>query len=160
MIQLISGNDSPKQNHEPTENNDDALLDAYSRTVTKVAREASDAVVQIKVQKPKRRQQRRGRQGQNPNSTGSGFIISSDGFIVTNSHVVNGATKIVAALQDGRELLAQLIGEDPATDIAVLQVHAEHLKFVQFGDSDKLQVGQLAIAVSYTHLTLPTICSV
>jgi len=147
MIQLISGKDSPEQNHQPTENNDDALLDAYSQTVTKVAREASDAVVQIKVQKPNRPQRRRRGQRQQPNSTGSGFIISSDGFIVTNSHVVNGATRIVAALQDGRELLATLIGEDPATDIAVLQVHAEHLKFIKFGNSDKLQVGQLAIAI-------------
>ena len=147
MIHLVSGNDTPEQKNQPTENNDGRLLDAYSQTVTKVARDASDAVVQIKVQKPKQPRQRRGRQPQNPNSTGSGFIISSDGYVVTNSHVVNGATRIVAALQDGRELLAQLVGVDPATDIAVLQVHAENLKSIKFADSDQLQVGQVAIAI-------------
>ncbi|MCB0571249.1 MAG: trypsin-like peptidase domain-containing protein [Phaeodactylibacter sp.] len=122
---------------------DAGLLDAYSRTVAGVAKKISDAVVHIKVDKVKRR----GRQGFQPGGTGSGFIISSDGYIVTNSHVVNGASRIEANLQDGRQYEARLVGEDPATDLAVVQINAENLSTASFGDSAQLQVGQLAIAI-------------
>lgn len=123
---------------------DSELLDAYSKTVVKVAKQVSDAVVQIKVTK-KQRRVRGGRRS--PYSTGSGFIISTDGYIVTNSHVVSGAQKIEVVLQDGRIFKGQMIGDDPATDIAVLQIDAQNLIAVKFGDSDRLQVGQLAIAL-------------
>ncbi len=147
MIHYISDQNDSQQNHKNTPN-DNHLLDAYSQTVTKVARDSSDAVVQIRVDKKAPQQRRRRtRQPQTPFGTGSGFIISSDGFIVTNSHVVKGATKILVTLQDGRQLPAQLIGDDPATDIAVLQINAENLSFIRFGNSDDLQVGQLAIAI-------------
>lgn len=147
MIHYISDQTNSEQNHKTTPD-DSHLLDAYSQTVTKVARDSSDAVVQIRVDKkapPQRR--RRTRQPQTPFGTGSGFIISSDGFIVTNSHVIKEATKIIVTLQDGRQLPAQLIGDDPATDIAVLQIDTENLSFIRFGNSDNLQVGQLAIAI-------------
>ncbi len=121
------------------------LLDAYSRTVVKVAQIVSDAVVHIKVQKPGKRG-RNNNQGA-PYGSGSGFAISSDGFIVTNSHVVNGAERLEVNLQDGRQYQAVLVGNDPATDIAVIQINAEKLSTVSFGDSDRLQVGQLAIAI-------------
>ena len=147
MIHYISDQNNSDQNHKTT-TNDDHLLDAYSRTVTQVARDSSDAVVQIRVDKKAAPQRRRRTQKPKPSfGTGSGFIISSDGFIVTNSHVINGAIKILVTLQDGRQQPAQLIGDDPATDIAVLQINAENLSFIKFGNSDNLQVGQLAIAI-------------
>lgn len=126
-------------------NKDAELLDAYSQTVVRVASQVSEAVVQIKVNKPNVR--RRGQRPGGPNGTGSGFIISTDGYIVTNSHVVSGATKILVNLQDGRQFSARLIGDDPPTDIAVLQIDAEGLNVARFGDSDRLQVGQLAVAI-------------
>ncbi len=139
MIRFVSSDPEPEAFVIP----DPDLLDAYSRTVTAVARKVSDAVVHIKVEKPGRRP----RGAQNGNGAGSGFIISSDGFIVTNSHVVKGAAAIEADLQDGRSFPARLVGDDPATDIAVLQINADRLATVSFGDSDRLQVGQLAIAI-------------
>ena len=125
--------------------NDSHLLDAYSRTVVQVANEVSDAVVQIKVKKHKATIVN-GRK-RPPFNSGSGFIISTDGFIVTNSHVINNAKSIEVVLQDGRILAGNIIGDDPATDIAVLQVDAVNLTPLKFGDSDQLQVGQLAIAI-------------
>jgi S1-C subfamily serine protease len=110
-----------------------------------VAKRVSDAVVQIKVDKPV--PPARGRQQMRPYGAGSGFVISTDGYIVTNSHVVSGANRIEVNLQDGRHFYARLIGDDPATDIAVVQVNAERLATVSFGDSDRLQVGQLAVAI-------------
>ena len=124
---------------------DQPALDAYSQTVIQVAQKVSDAVVQIKVSKNKRA--RTNRRRRSPFGSGSGFIISSDGFIVTNSHVINGATQIKVALQDGRQFNATLVGDDPATDIAVIQINGDNLTAVQFGSSDELQVGQLAIAI-------------
>ena len=123
---------------------DSRLLDAYSQTVTSVAKKVSEAVVQIQVQKPGRFT-RRGPQPQN--GGGSGFVISSDGYIVTNSHVVINASGIKVVLQDGREFNAKLIGDDPATDLAVVQIDADRLTTVSFGNSDQLQVGQLAVAI-------------
>jgi S1-C subfamily serine protease len=129
---------------ETLSHSDARLLDAYSQTVTGVAKKVSDAVVQIKVQKPGRT----GRRGVQPqNGGGSGFIISTDGYIVTNSHVVNGTSAIKAALPDGREFSAKLVGDDPATDLAVVQIDGDRLHTVSFGNSDELQVGQLAIAI-------------
>ncbi|AXE18339.1 serine protease [Runella rosea] len=124
---------------------DDApLLDAYSQTVVNVAKKVSNSVVQIKVSGKKEPRSRTPNEGQ---GTGSGFVISSDGFVITNNHVVAGATKISALLQDGREFEAQIIGRDPATDIAVLKIYGDALKAVAFGNSKNLQVGQIAIAI-------------
>ena len=145
MVKFISNQDlSSRQNNKP-QLTDGQLLDAYSNSVIQVVKNSSDAVVQIQVKKRQARQ--RVRRPQNNQGTGSGFIISSDGFIVTNSHVVKGAEKIIVNLQDGRQIVAQLIGDDPSTDIAVLQIHAENLSFIRFGNSDQLQVGQMAIAI-------------
>jgi len=129
---------------------DDQLLDAYSQTVTRVARRVSDAVVHLKVQKPQTnaRPNNQNRPGQpEPFGTGSGFVISSDGFIVTNSHVVNGATQIEATLPDGRSFFAHIIGDDAATDIAVIKIDGSNLVPLAFGESSRLQVGQIAIAI-------------
>ena len=143
MVQFISTESSNLQNNKPSEG-DYELLDAYSRTVVQVAKAASEAVVQIKVQKPNKRRRTRNNRAA---GTGSGFIISSDGFIVTNSHVVKGAKAIYVNLQDGRQFQAELIGDDPATDLAVVQINADQLTTIRFGDSDRLQVGQLAVAI-------------
>ncbi|MCO6487486.1 MAG: trypsin-like peptidase domain-containing protein [Phaeodactylibacter sp.] len=148
MVQFLSDQSPPdnSQNEDTAPANPDAeILDAYSRTVVSVAQKVSDAVVQIKVDKPGGR--RGGRRPARPYGTGSGFIISSDGYIVTNSHVVNGAQAIEVNLQDGRHFTASLVGNDPASDIAVVKVNADKLSVARFGDSGRLQVGQLAVAI-------------
>ncbi len=80
-------------------------------------------------------------------SMGSGFIVSEDGYILTNNHVVEGADEIVVRLNDRRELDATLIGSDPSTDLAVLKVEADHLPTVKLGDSDALEVGEWVVAI-------------
>ena len=147
MIKFMANEGGSSDNgRQPEVNPDEGLLDAYSRTVVGVARQVSEAVVQIRVGKSGRpsRGRRSGRPGL---GTGSGFIISTDGYIVTNSHVVHGADRIEVNLQDGRHFEASLVGEDPATDVAVLRINSGHLSTVSFGDSDRLQVGQLAVAI-------------
>lgn len=132
-----------------------ALLDAYSRAVTAAVDAVSPAVAQLRVEgKPARDERTRG------TGTGSGFLFTPDGFMVTNSHVAGrlagGAQRIVAAFPDGTELPAYLVGDDPDTDLAVIQVHrparpdavkADPLPPLTFADSAALKVGQLAIAV-------------
>lgn len=90
-----------------------------------------------------------GRQGPRkaPQSLGSGFIISSDGFILTNNHVVDGAEKVIVRLSDRRELSAEVIGTDKRTDMAVLKIDANNLPTVELGDSSKLEVGEWVLAI-------------
>lgn len=111
-------------------------LDAYSRVVTSVAEWVSPAVVRIQVGTG------RGRGG-----SGSGFIFTPDGFIITNSHVVHRAERIRVFTPDAGEFQAQLIGEDPDTDLAVLRIDAPNLRAVKLGDSRKIRVGQLVVAI-------------
>jgi S1-C subfamily serine protease len=147
MLHFLSSDAHENQAAMVPRNPDAFLLDAYSQTIVGVSKAVSPAVVQIKVGKKQAQPNNNNNRRQQPFGTGSGFIISSDGFIVTNSHVVNKANKIEVVLQDGREFNAQLIGEDPATDIAIVQINGENLRAVRFGNSDELQVGQLAIAI-------------
>jgi S1-C subfamily serine protease len=118
---------------------DAALLDAYSQSITRVAETVGPAVVRLDV---KRRVRGRGDGG-----SGSGFIFTPDGLIVTNSHVVTGATAIEATLNDGRIFQAYLIGDDPDTDLAVIRVAGHKLPSAAFGESRSLRVGQLAVAI-------------
>lgn len=124
---------------------DAALLDAYSRTITGVVHSVAPAVVHIQVQK-QTLDPRTKRQRVMPGS-GSGFIISSDGFIVTNNHVIENAENILVSFSNGRTVKAELKGTDPSTDIAVLKIYESGLKALSFADSDALQVGQIAIAI-------------
>jgi S1-C subfamily serine protease len=124
---------------------DHALLDAYSKTITGVVGSVAEAVVHIEV--AKKVMDRRTRQERVAQGSGSGFIISSDGFIVTNHHVIENAAAIKVSLADGRKVSAELKGSDPSTDIAVLKIYENSLKALSFANSDQLHVGQIAIAI-------------
>jgi Do/DeqQ family serine protease len=85
--------------------------------------------------------------GQRASSLGSGVIVSSTGYVLTNHHVVEAADEIEVALQDGKKLLAKVVGNDPETDLAVLRVDAENLPAITFGSSDALKVGDVVLAI-------------
>jgi S1-C subfamily serine protease len=123
---------------------DEALLDAYSQAVVGATDTVKPSVVYIEVE-----QRAHGRQpyGREMRGSGSGFLFTPDGFILTNSHVVHDAAKLHVTLADGRRLRAETIGEDPDTDLAVIRVDAPDLVPVKLGDSDRVKVGQLAIAI-------------
>jgi len=126
-----------------TRPNDSVLLDEYSRTVVAAVDRVAPAVVNIDI-----KQQLNSRRGpREVGGSGSGFIIAPDGFILTNSHVVHDAKAIVVNLPDGREYAAQLIGDDPDTDLAVIRIDAPHLVHVRLADSENLRVGQIVIAI-------------
>ena len=121
------------------------LLDAYSQAVTNVVSAVGPAVVNIRV---KRKVQTRQRSVQQEVEGGaSGVIITPDGYIVTNSHVVEGARTIEVGLADGTSYAAKLVGQDPATDLATVVIPASGLPIARLGDSDRLRVGQLVIAI-------------
>jgi S1-C subfamily serine protease len=136
-----------KQVPEMATDRDDALLDAYSRAVVSASEKVSPSVVNIEVQQAGKGRTSTPRTAREVNASGSGFLFTPDGFILTNSHVVHNAETIMVGIPDGRRFQAQLVGDDPDTDLAVIQVHAPNLRPALLGDSQRIRVGQLAIAV-------------
>ncbi len=123
----------------PQPADDAALLDAYSRTVIDVVDNVSPAVVRLDV-KPSEQ----ARQG----GSGSGVIVSPDGLVLTNSHVVGGTSRLRVTTADGQSLTAVVVGDDPDTDLALLRVNESvTLPFAPLGDSRHLRRGQLVIAI-------------
>jgi S1-C subfamily serine protease len=120
---------------------DGAVLDAYSRTVMSVVEVVGPAVVSIAVGT------RPGGPGGGRVGAGSGVILAPDGYVLTNSHVVDHAARLDVTLTDGRTFGATLVGEDPATDLAVIRVNASGLPAARLGASAMLRVGQLVIAI-------------
>jgi S1-C subfamily serine protease len=120
---------------------DYSLLDEYSRAVVSAVERVAPAVANIEIQQQSKNRPR------DIGGSGSGFVIAPDGFILTNSHVVHSATRIVVNLSDGRDYPAQPVGDDPETDLAVIRIDAPHLVHVRLADSESLRVGQVAIAI-------------
>lgn len=118
---------------------DARLLDAYSNAVADAVERVAPAVAHVQV--------RRGRNPRGAEGTGSGFLITPDGYLVTNSHVATGAVALEVTLPDGRTADARMVGDDPDSDLAVLKVQADDLAWVRFGDSTRVRVGQIAVAI-------------
>jgi S1-C subfamily serine protease len=125
---------------------DAELLDAYSRTVTRVAKSVGPATAKVDVRRalggPMAPAAGRGEGG-----SGSGFLFTPDGFVVTNSHVIANARRIDVTLPGREAQTARVVGEDPHTDLAVLSISGHDLPFAHFGSSRSLEVGSIAVAI-------------
>jgi S1-C subfamily serine protease len=124
----------PAQPAQPNPATD--VLDAYSHAVVQVVQAVGPAVIGVA-----------GPRKDPAGGSGSGFLITPDGYALTNSHVVNGRTRLLAVTHEGDRLDADLVGDDPATDLALIRLSARDLPFAQLGDSAALRVGQLCIAM-------------
>ena len=116
---------------------DHELLDAYSQAVIGVVQAVGPAVVSVSWN----------RHGEERGGAGSGFVLTPDGFALTNSHVVHGRSRLLARTDEGDAIAADVIGDDPATDLALLRLAARDLPYAELGDSERLQPGQLVIAI-------------
>jgi len=125
----------------------DELLDAYSRAVTRAVEAVGPSVVKIEVAHASRRRPASSDPTRRPGGSGSGFVFTPDGLLLTNSHVIHGSPTIEVVLPDGRRLRADLVGDDSDTDLAVVRVSATDLAPAQLGDSSTLKPGQLVIAI-------------
>jgi S1-C subfamily serine protease len=137
---LDSSGNAATESPDIAAGDDEELLDAYSRAVSAAVGRVRPAVVHIRVD-------RKEGKGRRQAGSGSGFAITPDGYLVTNSHVAGGSTELEATLPDGRILPAELVGDDPESDLAIVKVGAEGLAYAQLGDSSRVSVGQVAIAI-------------
>jgi S1-C subfamily serine protease len=147
VLQLISDHENAPQasgGAGVAASDDLALLDVFSRTVVDVADHTGPAVVAIRRRAPEH-------DPDNPFApvlgSGSGVIITPDGYVLTNDHVVRGASRLDAVLPDGTSIEARLVGEDPDTDLALLRLARGGLPTATIGDSSALRVGQLVVAI-------------
>jgi S1-C subfamily serine protease len=145
LLEFLSSNEPASINStaSPSPISDAPLLDAYSQAVINAVKRIGPSVVTVEVHKSQ--ETRRGRFS--GRGAGSGFVFTNDGFILTNSHVVDHASKIAVVLADGSHHDAEIIGDDPETDLAVVRIHNGKLGTADLGDSNALQVGQLVIAI-------------
>ena len=133
---------SPRSASPVRGESDAALLDAYSAAVVAASERVGPAVVHVEVAQAPRSEGEPPRRG-----SGSGFVFTPDGFILTNSHVVHGARSIQVSFADGASFDADLVGDDPDTDVAVIRIGGHQLSTAALGSSRGLRVGQLAIAI-------------
>lgn len=139
---------------------DESLLDSYSNAVIHAVEKIAPAVVHLQVGAGGSTGTKSAEEPSTPGGgTGSGFIFTPDGFILTNSHVVHGAGQIDVHLADGRHTYGELVGDDPDTDLAIVRIHEPDLVHANLGDSSKLKVGQVAIAVGSPYGFQATVTS-
>jgi S1-C subfamily serine protease len=137
-----SGDPAGNMRHDPDRTfDDDGLMDAYSRAVVSVVEAVGPAVVSVLSG------QASTHQGLDATASGSGVVVAPDGYILTNDHVVQDAARMTVILTDGTRLNASLVGKDPATDLAVIRADTSYLPSSTIGDSGRLKVGQLVIAM-------------
>jgi S1-C subfamily serine protease len=124
------------------------MLDAYSQAVVSAAETVSPSVVKIDLYGPAATPGGTAPSASElPRGSGSGFVFTPDGYILTNSHVVHGASRVRVTMTDGEAFEARPVGEDPDTDLAVIRIHAPRLVAARLGDSSSLKVGQLVVAI-------------
>jgi S1-C subfamily serine protease len=142
LLRLADGDSEPSSSlPERTEAqvNDREALDAYSQVIVRVAETLGPAVVNLRAFA--------GDGDRRPVGSGSGFLFTPDGFLLTNHHVVRGSSRMRVRLNDGREVPGHVVGADPWTDVAVVQAEASGLPHAQLGESSGLRVGQLVVAI-------------
>ncbi len=144
-LALVADSDERSMNGQASVASDAPLFDAYSEAVVHSVECTGPAVLHLEVRLP--RSGRAGRQSGWASGSGSGFLFTPDGFALTNSHVVRGASAIRATFPDGTQQGAEIVGDDPETDLAVIRIGATALPVAVLGDSAALRVGQLVVAI-------------
>jgi S1-C subfamily serine protease len=148
VLRMLSGGALPaKEQANVSSFSDDDLLDAYSNAVIRAAERVSPSVVNLDVRRGGGAGENRFRPRQEERGNGSGFIFTPDGLILTNSHVVHHADRIEVTLPDSRRYQADLVGDDPDTDLAVVRIDGANFTAAPLGDSQRIRVGQLVIAI-------------